>query len=692
MKSYFENRELSWLKFNTRVLEEAANDSVPLCERLSFLSIFQSNLDEFFMVRVGTLYDHMIVNEDAKDNKTDMTSREQLEAIFEASRAISTRKDEIYRQCMKKLKKEEDVVIYSFAELGQEDKDYLQNYFRESIQPLLSPQVIGKKQPFPFLKNREIYAVVVLATRNSTKFGIVPCSNDVFPRLIPLPSGPYHYVLVEDLILHYLPKVFDNYTVKSKSLIRIIRNADIDVDEAFYEEDLDYRGMMEKLIRQRKRLSPVRLEYSRVLDDTVVERLRRELVLFRGQVYFTETPLDLSFLSEIRDALREKREYFYERRVPQAPACFDMTRSMMEQIEEKDRFLSFPYESIKPFLYLLKEAGRDKNVVSIRMTLYRVAKNSQIVESLIEAAENGKEVVVLVELRARFDEENNIEWSRRLEEAGCRIIYGIDHYKVHSKLCLITYKKDGAVHYITQIGTGNYNENTAKLYTDLSLMTADEEIGEDAARVFRALCLAEFADDTKELLVAPRCLQNRVLAMMDHEIAKAKRGEAGYIGLKMNALTDRVLIEKLVEASRAGVKVDLVIRGICCLVPGVKGSTENVHVTSVVGRFLEHSRIYIFGRECDDDCRVYISSADFMTRNTQKRVEVAAPIHDAEGKARIIGIFKTMLEDDVKGWVFGPDGEYERPSGGDPSKNAQERFYEEAYRNAGAEGDPAEAF
>lgn len=678
-QKYLENRELSWLKFNERVLEEAADSSVPLCERMSFLSIFQSNLDEFFMVRVGSLHDQMLVDKNARDNKTGMTSKEQLSAIFESARILSEQKDLVYRKYMELLK-EKGVEFVSFANMLPEDHVYLENYFKTSLMPLLSPQVIGKKQPFPFLKNKEIYAVVVLGGKGSDKLGIIPCSNEVFDRLVSVPSTQHRYILVEELILHFLPMVFERYTVKSKSLIRIIRNADIDVDEAFYDEDLDYRDSMEKLIRTRRKLCPVKLEHSRVLDVTIIENLRRELGISPEQVYYSEAPLELSFFSRIQDSLRDKRELFFEKRVPQQPACIRNDLPMMEQIEQKDRFLSFPYESMKPFLRLLKEAGEDSRVVSIRMTLYRVAKNSQIVEALIDAAENGKEVVVLVELRARFDEENNIEWSRRLEEAGCRIIYGIDHIKVHSKLCQITYKTEDGIRHITQIGTGNYNEKTAKLYTDLSLMTADAKIGEEAAEVFHALCLEQLVESTQHLLVAPKCLQNKVLAMIDGEIDKVKAGKEGYIGAKMNALTDKVIIDKLVEASQAGVKIDLIIRGICCLVPGIRGYTENIRVISIVGRYLEHSRIYIFGKGREAD--VYIASADFMTRNTTKRVEVAAPIWDEDIKERLLGMFNLILRDNVKAREMKPDGNYARVKSSDIQLNSQEYFFSLSYQQA----------
>ena len=675
----YANRELSWLKFNERVLDEAASHHVPLCERMAFFSIFQSNLDEFFMVRVGALYDQMLADNHARENKTWMTSEEQLQAIFEKTRIISQRKDHIYKQYMEELE-EQGVELLSFSDMLPEDKVYLEKYFEESILPLLSPQVIGKKQPFPFLKNKEIYAVVVLGGKKGDKLGIIPCSNEVFKRLIPVPSGKNHYMLVEELILHYIPEVFDHYEVKSKSLIRIIRNADIDVDEAFDDEELDYRDCMKKLISTRKKLCPVKLEHSRVLDDTVIEHLRRDLGLFKDQVFHTETPLELSFLFQIQNALREKKELFYEKRIPQNSPEFVDNEPVLDQICEHDKLLFYPYESMKPFIRLLKEAGNDTRVVSIKMTLYRVARNSQIVEALIDAAENGKEVVVLVELRARFDEENNIEWSQRLEDAGCRLIYGLDHIKVHSKLCQITYMSEEGIRYVTQIGTGNYNEKTSKLYTDLSLMTADQAIGEEAAEVFHKLCLAQTVEHTNHLLVAPNCLQNKLIDKIDAEIAKVQDGNAGYIGVKMNSLTDKKLIDKLIDASMAGVQIDLIVRGICCLIPEVEGYTDNIQVISIVGRYLEHSRIYIFGK--GEDSEVYIASADFMTRNTTKRVEVATPVYSPELKERILESFNLMLRDNVKASVLKSDGNYYHRDGGDIQLNSQEYFYADAYRKA----------
>ena len=590
----FMNRELSWLKFNERVLEEAEDESVPLCERLSFAAIYQSNLDEFFMVRVGSLEDQMLLGKKIRDNKTHMTPAEQIDGILKKVRKLSSRRDRAYQELMKSLEPH-GVRLTDFGKLGEEEKDNLSKFFQLEIEPLISPTVIGKRQPFPFLRNKEIYAVAVLATKSGKeRLGIIPCTNNMVERLIPVLGQDGCYMLSEELILHYMPRVFSGYQIRAKSLIRVTRNADIDAD-ALYDEDLDYREFMADLIRRRKKLSPVRLELSREMDGDVVETLCKYLDLDATHVFRSQTPLDLSFVFQIQDILRKKADLFYEKRVPQKSPSFREGRSIIEQIKEEDKMLSYPYESIRPFLRLLNEAAEDDNVISIKMTLYRLAKQSKVVEALVEAAENGKEVVVLVELRARFDEENNIEWSRRLEEAGCQVIYGLEGYKVHSKLCLITRKTEGRIEYITQIGTGNYNEKTSRLYTDLSLMTANVDIGLEAAAVFQALAKGEVVEHSEKLLVAPKCLQNRVLEMIDDEIARARDGEDAYIGLKLNSLTDKKIIDKLIEASCAGVKIDMVIRGIACLVPGIEGKTENIRIISIVGRFLEHSRIYIFG-------------------------------------------------------------------------------------------------
>ena len=685
----YENRELSWLKFNERVLQEAMDETVPLCERLSFLSIFQSNLDEFFMVRVGSLVDQALVSPTQRDNKTGMTASQQLSAVFEATRGLVRARDTVYTTLMAQLR-QKGVEVISYQEAAPREADWLMRYFQENLLPLLSPQVIGKKQPFPFLRNKEIYAVAVLGSaKGGTKLGIVPCSGGAFGRLVAVPDHPGRFMLTEELILHFMPLIFKKYPILSKSLIRIVRNADIDVDTAFYDEDIDYRDKMEKLIRTRRKLCPVKLTCSRSLDDTAVKKLCRALDIKSGQVFWSQSPLEASFLSRLSDYLRGDRSLFYQRRSPQQPPWVVKGKGMMELIEEKDRLLSYPFESILPFIDLLRQAGRDDRVVSIKMTLYRVARNSQIVEALIDAAENGKEVVVLVELRARFDEENNIEWSRRMEEAGCRIVYGLDFVKVHSKLCLITYRDEDqaalgeSVRFITQVGTGNYNENTAKLYTDLSLMTANKEIGLEADKVFKALCMDQFVEDSRWLWVAPKCLQNRVLESIDGQIQRAREGKPAYVGIKINSLTDKTIMDKLIQASQAGVKVDLIVRGICCLIPGVEGYTENITVISIVGRYLEHSRIYIFG--CPGEDEIYIASADYMTRNTCKRVEVAAPLLDEEIKARVRGMFETMLKDNQKARMLQSDKNYVyRRDEGEPL-NSQEYFFEQAYRAAGKE-------
>ena len=672
------NRELSWLKFNERVLEEAENKKVPLCERLTFASIYQSNLDEFFRVRVGSLVDQMLLGGKIRDNKTKMTAKEQIQAVLHQVTKLNRRKDAVYDTIMGQLE-DYGIRLVDFRKISKKESEYLEKYFLNEIAPVISPTIVGKRQPFPFLKNNEIYAVVVLQTKSGKeKLGIIPCSNTGFKRLVELPTAGT-YMLAEELILHYIPEVFERYNIKAKSLIRVTRNADIDAD-ALYDEDLDYRDFMAELIKRRKKLAPVRLELTREMDGEIVDVLCDYLELDSDYVFQVQAPLDLSFVFEIQDTLRKTPELFYEKRVPQKSSQFRDGEPVFPQIREKDKLLSYPYESMKPFLNFLREAANDKEVISIKMTLYRVAKHSKIVEYLIDAAENGKEVLVLVELKARFDEENNIEWSRRLEDAGCRVIYGLDGYKVHSKLCLVTKKSEGQVEYYTQIGTGNYNEKTARLYTDLSFMTANVEIGLEAAKVFQALSMEETVDNVQHLLVAPRCLQNKVLSMIDEEIACAKEGKEAYIGLKMNSLTDKKIIDKLIEASQAGVKIDMVIRGICCLIPGVKGKTENIQVRSIVGRFLEHSRIYIFGTQERE--KVYIASADFMTRNTLRRVEVAAPVYDKDLKMQLEELFITMLSDNQKARQEDSRGNYEIAEAQETPLNSQEFFYEQAYMRA----------
>ena len=678
---YLMNRELSWLKFNDRVLDEAGNARVSLAERLTFASIYQSNLDEFYMVRVGTLMDQMEASEEVRENKTNMTSEEQVKAIVKETRELDLKKARIYEQLMGELEPK-GIRIVNFNKLSDEEGKLLEAYFDTEIAPYLSANIISKQQPFPFLKNKEIYAAARLASKSGkTKTAIIPCSNNVFRRLIDIPTRPWNFMLSEELILHFFPKMFRNYTVKEKTLVRVTRNADIDT-ETIYDEDLDYRDAMENLIRQRKRMKPVRMELSREISKKMIQSLCKAIQVDKTHVFLSDVPLDLSFVFGIQNYLRSKgnEELFYQRRSPRMSPALDIKKSLIAQIEKQDVLLSYPFENIKSFINLLYEAAKDDTVVSIKMTLYRLANKSQIIDALIEAAENGKEVVVLVELRARFDEESNIEYSRKLEEAGCRVIYGLNGYKVHSKLCLISRKTEKGVSYITQIGTGNYNEKTASLYTDLSLITANHEIGKEAAGVFAALLKGEFMEETKYLLVAPKCLQNKILAMIDEEIERVHQGEAGYIGIKINSLTDKTIIDKLVEASQFGVKIEMVVRGICCLIPGVKGYTENIKVISIVGRFLEHSRIYRFGTKERE--KVYIGSADFMTRNTIRRVEVAVPILDQQVRDHLDHMFEMMMSDDEKGKELTSKGLYVSINLSEIKMDSQELFYAMAYSQA----------
>ena len=637
------NRELSWLKFNERVLNEAGNPAVPLAERLTFASIYQSNLDEFYRVRVGTLMDQMESKEVVRENKTNMTSEQQVKAILQETRDLDQKKAAIYEQLMGELEPK-GIRLINFNKLSAEEGKLLETYFDNEIAPYLSANIVSKQQPFPFLKNKDIYAVALLETKGGkTRAAIIPCSNNVFRRLIDIPTRKGTFMLSEELILHFLPKMFKNYVVKEKSLIRVTRNADIDT-ETIYDEDLDYRDAMENLIKQRKRMSPVRMEMSRELNKKLTSSLCKEIKVDKDHVFLSRVPLDLSFVFALQGYLRsleqngtaDTKQLFYQRRAPRMTPQLDSKAPLIPQVMKKDVLLSYPFESIKPFISLLDEAAKDESVVSIKMTLYRLADKSQIVDALVEAAENGKEVVVLVELRARFDEESNIEYSRILEEAGCRVIYGLNGFKVHSKLCLISRKTEDGVSYVTQIGTGNYNEKTSALYTDLSLITGNQAIG--------------------------------------------KEGEESYIGIKINSLTDKAIITKLVEASQAGVKIEMIVRGICCLIPGIEGYTENIKVVSIVGRFLEHSRIYRFGTKERE--KVYLASADFMTRNTIRRVEVAAPVLDDTLKERLDWMFETMMKDNEKGKCLNASGKYvDRESNG-TKLNSQELFYAMAYSNA----------
>ena len=645
-------------------------------ERLNFAAIFQSNLDEFFMVRVGSLYDQMLVNPKKKDNKTQMTAKKQLSAIFDKVNELEPMKDIAYKNIMLELM-EHGVEQVNFRSASIEEQKYLEAYFKKEIKPLISPLIIDKKTPFPFLNNKQIYCALQIQSKSNIKIGIIPASGQ-FSRVILL-NGGKRFILAEDLILHYAPNVFKNYKIIDKTLFRITRNADITVEEGLYDHDLDFREVMEELCKKRKKLHPVRLQLSETFSQPALEFLCKKLELNEEHIFYLKTPLDLSFAGDIADICNDPSLKF-DKLVPQKSESIAETMNIIPQIKRRDILLSYPYESIKPFIQLLNEAAKDPKVTDIKITLYRLAKNSQIIEALCDAAENGKNVLVLVELRARFDEENNIGWSRRLQDSGCNIIYGPRDLKVHSKLLLITRKIGQKTEYITQIGTGNYNEKTSALYTDLSLMTANPDIGTDAERLFDALLNNRLIEESEHLLIAPLALRDPILQMIDEEIEFARNGEPAYVGIKINSLCDKTIIDKLIEASQAGVKIDMVIRGICSLIAGVEGFTENITVTSIVGRYLEHSRIYIFGTE--KRRKIYISSADYMTRNTIRRVEVAAPVYNEKIKKRLWNMFEILLRDNVKARIQLPDGAYVYKVNDNPPVDAQRFFFEEAYKKA----------
>ena len=667
---YYVNRELSWLDFNARVLMNADDVAVPLCERLNFFTIFQSNLDEFFMVRIGSLHDEMLLDNGAKDNKTGMIPSQQIEAALDKIRKMCQERDSIYLKLLQELSKY-GIHIVRFSEISPDAEKNLRQLFQKDVRPYLSYYNIRQKKDFPFLNNREIYAIAIFQNKREQQISIVPCKSSVVPRLIAVPGEKGRFILLEELILHYLPVLFPDHKIWGKTLCRITRNADIDAD-AIYDEDLNYRDHMAEIIRRRKRLNPVRLELSRQIDKHVIDNLCDYMDLTENQVFEYDTPLELSYLHQFSDMLRNNKELFY--RPFTSRKQFFPGSGIIDAIQKKDLLLHYPYDNFQVFLSLLHEAAVHPKVRAIRMTLYRLAGQSKVVEALADAAENGKDVQVFMELKARFDEENNIEWSRRLEDAGCKVIYGIEHIKVHSKLCLITVQEDdGEESYITQIGTGNYNEKTSRIYTDLSLMTADQQIGKDGDTVFQSLIAGTTNPSTRDLLVAPKHMEDPLIKLIERETEK---GEKGRILLKINSLTDKMLMEKLIEASCAGVQIRMVVRGICCLKPLVPGKTENIRIISIVGRYLEHSRIYLFGE--GEDRVVYLSSADWMTRNMTRRVEIACPVKEKAFADYLEEVIGKYFEDNVQCWELNGEGTYvhRHPDEAHPAFHAQEFFYE----------------
>jgi polyphosphate kinase 1 len=689
MDSRYINRELSWLKFNERVLEEASDQKTPLFERLRFVSIFTSNLDEFYMVRVGSLQDQTLLGKEAVDNKTGMTAAEQIIAVNTAVRALYPEKDRAYFDIMAAFSQGGAPYHTSIKDLDGGYKRIVKDYFEREIAPILSPQIIDAKHPFPHLENKMTYVAVSLKSKTGSLYGIIPRPAGT-DRLFFVP-GINAFLLLEDIILRYADLLFGIYKVESKTVFRVTRSADIEVSEGLLDEDTDFRSLMSEIIKKRSRLGPVRFETNDASDGELIGFFLSKLGLDQSQCFVCASPLEMGFVSKLEDSLEPKlhEKLVYTPARPQWPADLEHGH-IIEQVLERDLLLSYPYESMRPFIDLVREAAEDKNVLSIKITLYRIGLQSQIVQSLCAAAENGKDVTVMIELRARFDEQNNINWSNLMEEAGCHIIYGVEEFKVHSKIMLITRRAERHLQYITHIGTGNYNESTARIYADLNLLTADKSIGEDAVEFFQNLTIANTAGVYHRLLVSPTGLKKGIIDLIRREAQKAKEGRSARIIAKMNSLTDKDVIDEMITASQAGVKISLIIRGICCLRPGVPGQTENIECRSIVGRFLEHARIYCFGD--GEEMKLYISSADMMTRNTTRRVEIAAPILNKRLAADIRAMLEVMLKDNVKARTVGPDGIYHAVEpGGRPAEeiDSQMYFYDLAVKrtNLRAEGE-----
>ena len=686
MQNYTQNRELSWLKFNQRVLEEAKDSSVPLLERMKFVSIFTSNLDEFFMIRVGSLYDMSLTDNSTIDSRSGMNPKEQLDAIFAAVAPLYKERDKTYSE-IKKLLNPYGVCGLSIKELEQQEKKYVKKYFKDQILPILSPQIVDANHPFPHLLNKELYVIASLKQNGTSMIGIVPVPQFVSDILY-LPGHDIRYIRMEKVIMEYLDVVFDKYEVSSKNYICVTRNADVSPDDEALEINDDFRLLMQETLHKRRRMAVVRMETAEPLDKELEKYFCDKFKITPAQIYRTKMPMKLDYIFSIMDKVPAslKRSLIDEPFTPQ-PSRYLTDGKVIPQVKKKDILLSYPYESMDPFLRMIKEAAYDPTVLTIRITIYRLAKKARLVEYLCAAAENGKEVTVLIELRARFDEQNNIDWSERLEEAGCRVIYGFEGYKVHSKICLITYRNRNNIEYITQVGTGNYNEKTATMYTDVSLITADKGIGEDAAVFFKNMSIGNLNGSYQHIIVSPTSLKPKVLSLMDEEIKKRTNGR---IIMKMNSVTDVDFIQKVSEASNAGVKVDLIVRGICCILPGVKGYTENLRVTSIVGRYLEHPRIFLFGTGADQ--KIYIGSADMMTRNTEKRVEVACPVYDETIRKQLTHMLKIMLADNVKARELKSDGKYYMKEKGTSKVNSQEYFMREAITVRHPEGRTKQSF
>ena len=670
-ENIFINRELSWLDFDSRVLALAKEKNVPLCERIKFAAIFGSNMDEFFMVRVGSLYDQTLLKTNKTDNVTHMTAAEQIAAITPRVADLQTKCDKYFAHLVQALEAQGYKKV-DFTKLGKQQEHFWKEYFHRELLPLLSPQIVDQRHPFPFLYNKQIYYIAQLHSKNDgVSYGIVPV-NPQFERVLFIRDGDATcYAFVEEVIAHFAASIFSASTVQKQCLFRVTRNADITVDEGMMDHDIDFRDVMSELLKKRRKLSAVRLQFWPDAPQDIAHFLRDKLDVPAARCYTQTSPLDTGCLFKLAGRIGSDGSHadlFYPAAKPmQAPAGYDL----YTEVRKHDVLLAYPYQSIRPFIRMLLRAANDPDVVSIKMTLYRMAADSQIVNALIAAAENGKEVVAMVELRARFDEQNNIDWSKQLQDAGCTVFYGFDDYKVHSKLTLITSRVNGKYRYLTQIGTGNYNEKTSELYTDLSFITTRQEIGEEASAVFNNMALQRLTGDVSTMLVAPLHFKSVLLEEMDRQIARAMQGKPAGIILKNNSINDPQIIEKISQASCAGVRVDMIVRGICCVRAGVPGRTENVHIRSLVGRYLEHSRIYCFGS--GEDMRIYIASGDFLTRNTERRVEVGVRIDDAKIAQKLRGILDLQLRDTVNAREMQPDGSYVKvkPLPGQPPVDSQ---------------------
>lgn len=665
-----QNREVSWLMFNRRVLEQANCVSMPLLERLKFISIFTTNLDEFYMVRVGSLTDSAQFSPNTRENKTGCTPSEQLLEINKNVLPLYDLRSLYFSAIMSRLERY-GLHHCSLSLPDPEQEEYLRGFFQNSILPMLSPQIIDNRHPFPHIANKQLHVAVSLEKKNKHLYGIIAVPQNL-DRIVRFGEKGQQFVLLEELIYHFADLIFTLYKVTERTILAITRNADISTEEELLDEDIDYRKHMSKMIQNRRRMAPVRLELQNKIGDAFLNFLCEKVSLQTRHIYVSQTPLDFTYIFQLGALLdeKDKARLSWESFLPHEKYKLDRKTSVLKYVQKKDMLLSLPYESMSPFLLLIHQAAEDPGVVSIKITLYRLARQSKLAEYLILAAENGKEVVVLMELRARFDEQNNIEWANRLEEAGCRVIYGPAMYKTHSKICLITKREFGKVSYITQVGTGNYNESTAKLYTDLSLITANPLIGYDAANFFNNMLLGNLEGDYRYLWTSPQRLKQNFMECVQGEIDKVRQGLPGSIVAKCNSLTDKDIILQLLEASRQGVKITLIIRGICCLLPQIPDFTENIRIISIVGRFLEHSRVYCFGT--GPDMRLFISSADLMTRNTERRVEVACPVYDAQLRQKIYKMLEYMMEDNVKAWELFSDGEYRlRQPNMKPEINAQ---------------------